>query len=517
VPGPAGQVIDSSQQHAADTAYHNSLVELGKRLLACAKEGDTEGVRQLMSRGAPFTTDWLGTSPLHLTALYNREETCDVLLKAGCSRDARTKVDKTPLHVAAQEGNTTICRLLLEQGADVDAKDMLRMTPLHWAVERGCNSTVEFLLRHGANTNIESKFDKTPLEIASENGRPDIFEMLQKAAEYRVVAIEGEGGMGVSQQEVVQTEEAVFTTKAEANIQYIKSELEALSDGGSLQEIALDPIQIALGESGVSESQDIQVMDEEGVISSQDDALKLLASHGITMLGEQETPVTPNSLSLTEAGKLALFSTSTSNNQSVGQSFSLASRTSLGGVGRPQILNTAPLTAARSSVQTISKPITKVVTLNSKPVAPPSTSGNNKASRVIKLTPAQFAAIKKGKAGQIVLPALSSQGRRETITLRNPSLPAASHVVTRNPSLSFAGSAVGGSRSSGIALASPVPRKVIRLENPSSSTGDKSELAKRLQRELEEKEREKDRYRREIHKREEEADRIKAQLKALSS
>ena len=43
---------------------------------------------------------------------------------------------------------------------------------------------------------------------------------------------------------VVQTEEAVFTTKAEANIQYIKSELEALTDGGSLREIALDPIQV---------------------------------------------------------------------------------------------------------------------------------------------------------------------------------------------------------------------------------------------------------------------------------
>merc|ERR1712130_254872 len=212
---------------------------------------------------------------------------------------------------------------------------------------------------------------------------------------------------GVSQQEVVQTEEAVFTTKAEANIQYIKSELEALTDGGSLRNIALDPIQIALGESGVSESQNIQVMDQEGVISSQDDALKLLASHGITMLGEQETPVTPNSLSLTEAGKLALFSTS--NNQSVGQSFSLASKSPLGGEGRTQILNTVPLAATRSSVQTISKPITKVVTLNSKPVTPPSTLGsNNKASRVIKLTPAQFAAIKKGKAGQIVLPALSS-------------------------------------------------------------------------------------------------------------
>ena len=43
----------------------------------------------------------------------------------------------------------------------------------------------------------------------------------------------------------------MFSNKAEANIRYIKSELEALSDSGSLQEISLDPIQIALGESGV--------------------------------------------------------------------------------------------------------------------------------------------------------------------------------------------------------------------------------------------------------------------------
>ena len=36
-----------------------------------------------------------------------------VLLRAGCSRDARTKVDKTPLHIAAQEGHADICELLL--------------------------------------------------------------------------------------------------------------------------------------------------------------------------------------------------------------------------------------------------------------------------------------------------------------------------------------------------------------------------------------------------------------------
>lgn len=36
-----------------------SIVELGKQLLACAKSGDTDMVRDLMCRGAPFTTDWV--------------------------------------------------------------------------------------------------------------------------------------------------------------------------------------------------------------------------------------------------------------------------------------------------------------------------------------------------------------------------------------------------------------------------------------------------------------------------
>ncbi len=53
-------------------------MELGKQLLAAARDGDTEGVRGLMARGAPFTADWLGTSPLHLTAQYGNYSTCEV-------------------------------------------------------------------------------------------------------------------------------------------------------------------------------------------------------------------------------------------------------------------------------------------------------------------------------------------------------------------------------------------------------------------------------------------------------
>ena len=48
-----------------------------------------------------------------------------MLLRAGISRDARTKVDRTPLHVASQEGHIDIVNLLLQHSADIDAKDMV--------------------------------------------------------------------------------------------------------------------------------------------------------------------------------------------------------------------------------------------------------------------------------------------------------------------------------------------------------------------------------------------------------
>ncbi|XP_067652967.1 GA-binding protein subunit beta-1-like isoform X4 [Haliotis asinina] len=169
-----------------------SLVDLGKKLLEAAKRGDTDAVRALMSNGAPFTTDWLGTSPLHFAAQFGHQQTAEVLLRAGISRDARTKVDRTPLHVAAQEGHVEIVELLLDNSADIDAKDMLKMTPLHWATEKGHIPVVEILLKHSADTNFENKFDRTPLDIAIANGRTDIAQLLQLAQHTEITCTEGE-------------------------------------------------------------------------------------------------------------------------------------------------------------------------------------------------------------------------------------------------------------------------------------------------------------------------------------
>ncbi|XP_037516083.1 GA-binding protein subunit beta-1 isoform X1 [Rhipicephalus sanguineus] len=157
-----------------------SLVDLGKQLLESARNGETEEVRQLMTSGAPFTTDWLGTSPLHMAAQNGHVATAEVLLRAGISRDARTKVDRTPLHVAAQEGHLDVVELLLKHSADIEAKDMLRMTPLHWAVERGHLDVIKCLLRWGADVSATSKFEKSPLDIALDNDYVEVVRVLQE-------------------------------------------------------------------------------------------------------------------------------------------------------------------------------------------------------------------------------------------------------------------------------------------------------------------------------------------------
>ncbi|XP_026155680.1 GA-binding protein subunit beta-2a [Mastacembelus armatus] len=163
-----------------------SLVDLGKRLLEAARKGQDDEVRNLMANGAPFTTDWLGTSPLHLAAQHGHYSTADVLLRAGVSRDARTKVDRTPLHMAAAEGHTVIVELLVRSGADINAKDMLKMTALHWAAQHGHHSVAETLIKHGADVHALSKFDKTPFDIAVDIQNTELMLLLQEGMQNQV-------------------------------------------------------------------------------------------------------------------------------------------------------------------------------------------------------------------------------------------------------------------------------------------------------------------------------------------
>ncbi|XP_054619518.1 GA-binding protein subunit beta-2a isoform X1 [Dunckerocampus dactyliophorus] len=184
-----------------------SLVDLGKRLLEAARKGQDDEVRNLMANGAPFTTDWLGTSPLHLAAQHGHYSTADVLLRAGVSRDARTKVDRTPLHMAAAEGHTIIVELLVRSGADINAKDMLKMTALHWAAQHGHHGVVETLIKHGADVHALSKFDKTPFDISVDIQNTDLMLLLQEGMQNQVnmnqVSVNVESGNATNQPQFI--------------------------------------------------------------------------------------------------------------------------------------------------------------------------------------------------------------------------------------------------------------------------------------------------------------------------
>ena len=60
---PDWKFSPSSQPQAGVGGANFSLVELGKQLLAASRDGDTSEVAQLVSRGAPFTTDVRYSSP----------------------------------------------------------------------------------------------------------------------------------------------------------------------------------------------------------------------------------------------------------------------------------------------------------------------------------------------------------------------------------------------------------------------------------------------------------------------
>lgn len=309
-----------------------SLVDLGKRLLEAAKLGQTDEVRTLMSNGAPFTTDWLGTSPLHFAAQGGHVDTAEVLLRAGISRDARTKVDRTPLHIAAQEGRADIVSLLLRHGADVEAKDMLKMTPLHWAVEKCHIRVIELLLEHSADISCENKFDRSPVDIALSIGRTDIADMLQMSRENTV-----EITTDPTVIEEVTTTEQLITTEIPASqvIQEMhvpKPQPVALMKINKIEPQDTSPAStmVATTTSNLEESTEqsstavlatlaalaeaTAPLDAANTSSTTAaEALNWLETHGITMISDTDTATIVTSsiengqtLALTEAGKLAL-------------------------------------------------------------------------------------------------------------------------------------------------------------------------------------------------------------------
>ncbi|XP_036337184.1 ankyrin repeat domain-containing protein 18A-like isoform X1 [Rhagoletis pomonella] len=302
--------VDVSNKTLNTFSAPTTVVDLGKQLLHYSRDGDLKGVKNMLSRGAPFTSDWLGMSALHFAAMNNQYEVCDALLKGGINKDSKTKVDRTPLHMACFYGNERIVELLLSKKCLVNPRDMLRMTPLHWAVEKGHKSITRLLLKHNADVTITSKFGKTPIAIAVMTEQADLLEELELARQSQINRKYNEEHEVRSKRFRKETSEAVNSIMGISNF--------VSEDAGNSTKIVLEVDDDLTNNSDYAEAKisDLANIKETGVLDKT--TINMLKDHGISMIPEDEdtskellTTALQNGrqLVLSEGGKLLLNET----------------------------------------------------------------------------------------------------------------------------------------------------------------------------------------------------------------
>lgn len=279
-----------------------SINELGKQLLKASAEGNVKELKSLLTKGAPFTADWLGTSPLHLAAQNNHPEVCDILLWAGISKDARTKVDRTPLHMAAYEGHLTIVESLIQHNADIECKDLLGMTPLHWAVQNGHKEVAEMLIKKGAKRDTLNKFGLSPADIAAQINRQDLIDLVRDGVPDAETA---------AQNLVIQLQNEITNS----------SNADQLPIETVLMEDCPDQEMENSNKYTLENKAEVPKAPPDSVESQYSASLKILQEHGITMLPNEENNIlssvmeSGHSVVLTDVGKEVLNSVKQSEQQ----------------------------------------------------------------------------------------------------------------------------------------------------------------------------------------------------------
>ncbi|QQP51707.1 Poly polymerase, partial [Caligus rogercresseyi] len=104
----------------------------------------------------------------------NEEKLLSLLSPLNVNCHASDGRKSTPLHLSAGYNRTGIVSLLLSHGADVGAKDKGGLVPLHNACSYGHFEVTELLIRRGANVNAMDLWQYTPLHEAASKSRAEV-------------------------------------------------------------------------------------------------------------------------------------------------------------------------------------------------------------------------------------------------------------------------------------------------------------------------------------------------------
>ena len=147
-----------------------------------AMRNEVEVLRNLLYQGADVNAaQGDGMTALHWAAVNGQSEIAEMLLYAGASTEATTRMGAyTPLHLASREGHSPMVVSLLKAGSDPNQRTSSGgVTSLHFAAASGDVRSQEALLDHGAIIDRkEMQSGQTPLIFAASLGRVEAIKIL---------------------------------------------------------------------------------------------------------------------------------------------------------------------------------------------------------------------------------------------------------------------------------------------------------------------------------------------------
>ncbi|KAL4151490.1 hypothetical protein PRNP1_008435 [Phytophthora ramorum] len=234
-----------------------------------------------------------GRTALHLAVLTHDTAMTAFLLTPGGGSNANAFDDlhRSPVHYAVESpAALSIIARLVQHGANLNVADERRDTPLHWAAFSGRAAVAQNLLALGADPTLVNSDWETPAQIAAAYGQLDCMRLLLQGQRRFGAASTGESKEQHQQQPALARPASAKTAlqRLEEAVNHLHEKQAAENDEDTNLEIADGDNEAAIGAPLAQQShggyweelhQDVQLVEESGQFSSEDEEDLLFGRH----------------------------------------------------------------------------------------------------------------------------------------------------------------------------------------------------------------------------------------------